>query len=155
MDQHLPPRRHTLTLLAIVLGFFVFVLIAFSSFLSNIAEVKGGLLASTVSSGTSSSSALSATDFSFPKVVVSHKKTPASVRAVYMSSWIAGSKEAREKMLKRIEGTNINSIVLDIKDTSGKIVIKLNSPTLAKYQSEESRVSDITGFVDDLHQRGY
>ncbi|HRZ30046.1 MAG TPA: putative glycoside hydrolase [Candidatus Paceibacterota bacterium] len=155
MDQPLPPRHHTLTLLAIVLGFFVFALIAFSSFLSIDAEGRDNLLANSSSLGASSPQTLSATDFSFPKVVVSHKKTPESVKAIYMSSWVAGSKEAREKMLKRIEGTNINSIVLDIKDTSGKIVIKLNSPALVKYQSEESRVSDITEFVDDLHQRGY
>lgn len=98
---------------------------------------------------------LSATDLSLPGPIVSHKKTPEMVKAIYMSSWIAGSKTARGKMLKRFENTQVNSIVLDIKDTSGKIVIKLNSPTLAKYQSEESRVSDITEFVDELHQRGY
>lgn len=94
-------------------------------------------------------------NFSFPSVVVSHKKTPEPVKAIYMSSWIAGSKTAREKMLKKFEGTQINTIVLDIKDNSGEIVIKLNSPNLAKYQSDISRVSDIKEFVDELHGKGY
>lgn len=156
MNQHPPFKRHTLTFLAIVLGLFVFALVAFSSFLSSEATEKSDhFLANSSSLGTSSESSLLVTDFSVPKVVVSHQKTPETVKAIYMSSWIAGSQEAREKMLKRFAGTEVNTIVLDIKDTSGKIVIKLNSPTLAKYQSDESRVSDITEFVDDLHQRGY
>ncbi len=104
---------------------------------------------------TSAPVASSVSDFSLPPTLVSHKKTPPATKAIYMSSWVAGSKEAREKMLKKFEGTQINTVVLDIKDTTGKIVIKLNSPTLARYQSEESRVSDIKEFVEELHAKGY
>ncbi len=158
MNHPQPTKRKTLTFLAIVLGVFVFVLIVSSSFLST-GAMEGGqanLATTSVDLGTSSpEQVILATDLSLPGIIVSHKKTPESVKAIYMSSWIAGSKTAREKMLKRFENTQINSIVLDIKDTSGKIVIRLNSPVLAKYASEESRVSDITEFVAELHQKGY
>ena len=156
MNQQ-PAKHQTLTFLAIVLGVLVFALVGFSSFLSFGAtkKIQDDLATASLSLGTSSPQNFKASDLSIPRVIVSHKKTPEPVRAVYMSSWIAGSKTARAKMLKRIEGTQINSLVLDIKDTSGKIVIKLNSPTLARYQSEESRVSDIREFVDELHQKGY
>lgn len=155
MSQHLPSKHKTLTFLAIVLGVFVIVLIAFSTFLSTGAMEKAGIASVAEVDDLSSPKKFSATDLNIPSLIVSHKKTPENVKAVYMSSWVASSKEARNKLLKRIEGTQINAIVLDIKDTTGKIVIKLNSPTLAKYNSEESRVSDIVEFVDELHQKGY
>lgn len=152
-NQHRPVNRRNLTFVAIILGLFVFVFIALSSYLSTGAMEKDKDQNPLSLSATTTGTLIS--DLSLPSVIVSHKKTPEQVRAIYMSSWIAGSKTLREKMLKRFEGTQINSIVLDIKDTSGKIVIKLNSPTLAKYESQESRVSDIKEFVDELHQRGY
>ena len=72
-----------------------------------------------------------------------------------MSSWVAGTPEVREKLLERLEGTNINTIVIDVKDSSGKIVVKLNAPALAKYESFDSHVSDIVAFVAELHQKGF
>ncbi|MFA6476610.1 MAG: putative glycoside hydrolase [Candidatus Paceibacterota bacterium] len=152
-NHHLSVSRKNLTFLAITLGLFVFVFIALSSFLSTGAMEKAPEKVSLDETSQASGAAIS--NFSFPSVIISHKKTPEPVKAIYMSSWIAGSKTAREKMLKKFEGTQINTIVLDIKDNSGEIVIKLNSPTLARYQSEEGRVSDIKEFVDELHSRGY
>lgn len=151
--QHLSVSRKNLTFLAITLGLFVFVFVALSSFLSTGAMETSKEPYSPPLSEKATGTSVS--DFSFPSVIVSHKKTPEPVKAIYMSSWIAGSKEAREKMLNKFKGTQINTIVLDIKDNSGQIVIKLSSPTLARYQSDLSRVSDIKEFVDELHEAGY
>lgn len=150
-NPHLLVDRHNLTFLSATLGLFVVVFIALSSWLSTGAVEKKS---EPISPQEATSSVL-ISDLSFPSVVVSHKKTPKEVKAIYMSSWVASSKTAREKMLKKFEGTQINSIVLDIKDNSGEIVIKLNSPILVRYQSDEGRVSDIKEFVDELHSRGY
>ncbi|MCX6712117.1 MAG: hypothetical protein NT041_00305, partial [Candidatus Vogelbacteria bacterium] len=126
-------RRNGLTFLAVVLVVFVAVLISFSTFFS-LGETK---------------------TLSLPMTAVSHQSMPKPLRAIYMSSWVAGNNVAREKLLKKLEGTNINTIVLDVKDTSGKIVVKLNAPALAKYDSFDSRVPDITEFISELHQKGY
>jgi len=94
-------------------------------------------------------------ELNLPDAVVTHLKTPDSVRAVYLTSGTAGSVKARERVLKSIAGTEINSVVLDIKDYTGKIVVKIDSPTLIKYDSFENRVPDIKNFIADLHARGY
>lgn len=146
-------RRNGLTFLAVVLVIFVAILISVSAFFSLGATESLALPFSSVVGEENLSSGLD--QLLLPSIIVSHKPTPKPLRAVYMSSWIAGTKETRAKMLKRLEGTNINAIVLDVKDTSGKIVVKLDSPALAKYESFDSRVPDIVEFVDELHQRGY
>lgn len=97
----------------------------------------------------------SSSSLTIPDVVVTHIPTPDKVRAIYMSSWIAASKTAREKMLKKYEGTEINTLVMDVKDYSGKIVVNIDSPTLGKYHSVEGRVPDIKEFIDYLHKKNY
>lgn len=145
-------RRNGLTFLAVVLAVFVVVLISISAFFSLGATES---LALPFSSVREKNSSYRPGQLSLPPMLASHQSTPKPLRAVYMSSWVAGTKEARAKMLKRLEGSNINAIVLDVKDTSGKIVVKLDAPTLAKYESFDSRVPDIVEFVDELHQKGY
>ncbi|MCX6713681.1 MAG: hypothetical protein NTV48_01075, partial [Candidatus Vogelbacteria bacterium] len=97
----------------------------------------------------------STSQLNLPVVAVTHIKTPEAVKAIYLTSGTASSVKARERVLKSIAGTEINSIVLDIKDYTGKIVVKIDSPTLVKYDSFENRVPDIKNFIADLHSRGY
>lgn len=146
------PRRNGITFLAVVLAIFIIGLISFSTISSLGAIDSGPLFLPPVNNPLSSSGPAR---LSLPAIIVSHQPIPKPLRAVYMSSWVAGSKVAREKLLKRLEGANINAIVLDVKDTSGKIVVKLNAPALAKYDSFDSHVPDIVEFVDELHQKGY
>ena len=47
---------------------------------------------------------------------VTHIKTPESVKAIYMSSWVAGNEKMRSALVDLIEKTELNSIVIDIKD---------------------------------------
>ena len=88
-----------------------------------------------------------------PQVKVTHIKTPQPVKAVYMSSWVASSKEIRQRLLDRIEGTEVNALVIDVKDYSGKIVVNIETPTLGKYGSMEGRVPDIREFIASLHEK--
>lgn len=88
-----------------------------------------------------------------PTITVSHIKTPDKVRAVYMSSWVAGTPSFRDRLVSKIEGTEINAVVIDIKDYSGKIVVKLDDHKLVKIASFEKRVPDILEFIDLLHQK--
>jgi hypothetical protein len=145
-------KRNGLTLVIIVLAVFVVGLISFSAVFS------WGATNFPNSPSTKEIKKISSFDpsqLSLPSTVVTHLPTPKPLRAVYMSSWVAGSKEARAKLLKRLEGTSINTIVIDVKDSSGKIVVKLEAPALAKYNSLDSHVPDIVEFVNELHQRGY
>lgn len=85
---------------------------------------------------------------------VTHMKTPVPVKAIYMSSWVAGNKKLRDNLVDLIDKTEINSVVIDIKDYTGRISFITENPELKAYGSEENRISDIKEFIGKLHDKG-
>jgi hypothetical protein len=53
--------------------------------------------------------------------VVSHVPLPEQVKAIYMTACVAGTSEFRQKLVKLAQETEVNSIVIDVKDYSGTI----------------------------------
>jgi hypothetical protein len=87
------------------------------------------------------------------EVGASHLPTPKPLKAVYMSSWVAGTRDFRSRLIKLIDETEINAIVIDIKDYSGKISFEVNDPKLAKFGSVEKRIDDLRPFLEELHRK--
>jgi len=83
----------------------------------------------------------------------SYVKTPDSVKGIYMTSWIASRRDLRSALVKLIDETEINTLVIDIKDYSGKIVYEVTNPELKKFGSEEVRVKDLQEFIEELHKK--
>lgn len=72
-----------------------------------------------------------------------------------MTSWVASDKKIRANLIKIIDDTEINSIVIDIKDYSGNIIFPLEEGSvLKKFGSEQVRVSDMRDFIESLHKKG-
>jgi hypothetical protein len=88
------------------------------------------------------------------KFVATHIKTPEAVKAIYMSSWVAGTPSFREKLVKIADETEINSIIIDIKDYTGKIAFKVEDEMLQEVGSVENRISDVREFIARLHDKG-
>lgn len=84
---------------------------------------------------------------------IQHIKTPESVKAIYMSSWVAGTKERREELINFTHNTEINAIIIDVKDFSGNVFIKTDNKLIKEYGSEEIRIPDIKNFIDELHNK--
>lgn len=85
---------------------------------------------------------------------VTHIKPPEVVKALYMSSWVGGSKKLREPLVQIIEDTELNAVVLDIKDYTGHISWHPFNEELKAYGSSENRISDIKEFIGTLHDKG-
>ena len=88
------------------------------------------------------------------KIKISHIKTPKVVKALYMTNWVAGNKDKRNKLVNIVDTTELNSIVLDIKDYTGRIGFAVTNPDLIKIGSSEERVKDIKEFIQTLHDKG-
>lgn len=86
--------------------------------------------------------------------IVTHIDTPDEVKALYISSWVAGSPKYRDPILKIIDETEINSIVIDIKDSTGRISFKIDDDFIINIGSVENRISDIRKLTSMLHERG-
>ncbi len=84
----------------------------------------------------------------------SYVDTPGEVKGIYMTSWTASRKDLREPLVNLIENTELNSMVIDIKDYSGRIVFPVFNPLLKSFGSEEVRIIDLPEFIESLHKKG-
>jgi hypothetical protein len=84
---------------------------------------------------------------------VSHIKTPDPVKGIYMTSWVASTRDWRSNMVKMIDTTEVNSIVIDVKDYTGKISFEIFDPEFIKIGSPEKRINDIKEFISVLHEK--
>lgn len=85
-----------------------------------------------------------------PKVF--HIKTPPYVKAAYVTSWVATLKERRSKLVQLINTTELNAIVIDIKDFSGKVLFDTNDPEIKKIGNEDIRMKDLRAWIEELHK---
>ena len=53
--------------------------------------------------------------------VVTHVPLPKQVKAIYMTACVAGTKDFRERLITLARETEVNTIIIDIKDYSGSI----------------------------------
>jgi hypothetical protein len=135
---------------AVTLAVFILLIIGFLIFLPKVFSThyvpkESALVVNSVSSTTKEK-----VDVFVPTYV----ETPNPVKAIYMTSWVAGTNSIRNNLVRIIDDTEINSIVIDIKDYSGKVVFAITDPQLKSFGSEEIRVSDMRDFIESLHKKG-
>lgn len=87
------------------------------------------------------------------EIKISHLKTPNSVKGIYMTSWVAGDKKWRQGLVDLIDATELNSVVIDVKDYTGKVSFEVSDPELQAIGSAESRIPDIKDFITELHAK--
>lgn len=78
---------------------------------------------------------------------------PQQVKAIYMTSWVAGTKSIRDGLVRIVDSTELNSIIIDIKDYTGEVAFKIEDENLAKHGSSSNRIPDIKEFLEYLHSK--
>src|ERR1035437_7114409 len=106
----------------VVLAFFVLPIILPATFITNL---KTNLASTTPIIATSTAST---SEKVIIKKVVAHLKAPEAVKGIYMTACVAGTPSFRAKLLKLVNETELNSIVIDIKDYSGTISFNIDNP---------------------------
>jgi hypothetical protein len=86
-----------------------------------------------------------------PKVV--HQKTPDVVRAAYMTSCIASGSGLRAPMLKLLDDSSLNALVIDVKDYTGYISVDLGNPNFP-IGGKSCLVKDMHEFLGELGAKG-
>jgi hypothetical protein len=82
---------------------------------------------------------------------INYVATPEQVKAIYMSACVAGTTNFRQDLVDLIQETELNSIVIDIKDYTGTISFDSG---LAGDQGEGCRSGDMETFISELHDLG-
>jgi hypothetical protein len=89
-----------------------------------------------------------------PVKIVKHQSLPEAVKAIYMTACVAGTPSFRAKLLKLAQETEINSIMIDVKDYTGTISFEIDHPSFGDNAGTGCRVRDMREFVETLHDNG-
>ena len=89
------------------------------------------------------------------RLVVNHVPQPKPVKAIYMTSCVAGTVAFRTDLIKLIADTDINSVVIDIKDYTGTISFQPEHPAwLSAWDNARCGTRDVRGLVAELRTAG-
>ena len=65
---------------------------------------------------------------------------PAVIKAVYVTSWSAGTPSKINHIIDLVNTTEVNAVVIDIKDYSGYVAYNTDIKALEEYGAEEIRI---------------
>lgn len=82
-----------------------------------------------------------------------HMATPEPVKALYISSWVTATPKLFDQVIKLIDETEANAVVLDIKDATGRISFLVDDPIIKDTGSPENRIKDIKPLLEKLHAK--
>jgi len=129
-----------------------FVLPAFGRSAGYVNKNLAGVLSA---SSTTASSFNATTTIATTTPAVAHLKTPANVRSIYMTACAASSQTFRQHFFSLIPGTEINAVVINIKDETGKVSLNTGNPMFATaYKTSGCPVPDMKALVQEFHKRG-
>jgi hypothetical protein len=82
-----------------------------------------------------------------------HVKTPAAVKGIYMSQCVVGTPSFRDSLIKFIDTTELNSVVIDIKDFSGTISFRPADGSFKDISIVSCGAHDMEEFIASLHEK--
>ena len=86
--------------------------------------------------------------------VSAQPKKPVKVKGIYISGYMAGS-QGFQSILDKIEGTEINTVVIDVKNDDGRITFAMEgAPTVKEIGAEERYIKDMDALMAELKARG-
>lgn len=85
--------------------------------------------------------------------LVQHIETPKPLKAIYMSQCVVGTPSFRDELVEFVEDTELNALVIDIKDFSGKISFPTSNSVLSGAVSDACGARDMKEFIKKLHSK--
>lgn len=81
------------------------------------------------------------------------RPVPDAVRAIYLTSWSAATPSRVREAMTLARTTEVNGVVIDIKDYTGTVVFETGNPLIDSLRAGVPRV-DLASLVDEFHRQG-
>lgn len=88
-------------------------------------------------------------DASNPPVKIDPQPTTPAIKGIYVTAYSAGGSRMTQ-LLELLDKTELNSMVIDIKDDAGYITYPTTNPELLKLGKPQKFIKDISGLMDRL-----
>jgi len=80
---------------------------------------------------------------------------PTTIKAIYSTGWSAGSRSRLDYLIDLIDSTELNAVVIDIKDYSGHVSYEIDSPIIkGSGADEELKILRPNALIKELHDNG-
>ncbi len=81
-------------------------------------------------------------------------RIPTKGKGLYVTAGAAGTESIRSRLIEIADTTEINALVIDVKDDNGKITYAMDSPIAKKVGAVTNSVSDMEELVQELQAKG-
>ena len=82
------------------------------------------------------------------------ERTPVKVKGIYVTAYVAGNREMMEHIISRIDGTELNAVVIDFKTDEGHIAAYVDSPVFDGVDACRNYIPDLPALMDTLKSHG-
>ena len=76
------------------------------------------------------------------------------VKGIYVSAYVAGTGDMMDKIIEEIDRTELNAVVIDVKDDQGRITFDMDSPTVNEIGACQAFIGDLPGLIRKLEEHG-
>lgn len=80
-------------------------------------------------------------------------RTPVQVKGIYLTAAIAGS-DTMDHIIEELDRTELNAVVIDIKDDSGRITYEMETPMVQEVGSVSVQIQDLPALMAKLKEHG-
>lgn len=73
------------------------------------------------------------------------------VKGIYLTAYTAANESARNALIDLIDRTELNAVVIDIKDYTGNVLYDSDVPEVDTYHTDVDRLGDVAAVVEAFH----
>ncbi|MFY9493453.1 MAG: putative glycoside hydrolase [Minisyncoccia bacterium] len=78
---------------------------------------------------------------------------PHPIKGIYISAWTANNPQKVKGLIQLVKETELNGVVVDVKDATGFVSYKVNVPLADKIGANDHiKIRDIDKFIDQFHK---
>jgi len=77
-----------------------------------------------------------------------------TVKGIYLTGYTAGNPQDLDALIKLVQSTELNTMVINVKDDDGRVTYKSSLPEVQAVRAATNQIRDIKGLLDQLHAAG-
>ncbi len=82
-------------------------------------------------------------------------KIPENIRGIYVSGWVAGGTKAMDNLMRLVDQTDLNAMVIDVKNDFGQLTYDSKLPDVSKLGADSNpAIKDLPALLNRLKARG-
>ena len=81
-------------------------------------------------------------------------RNPVKVKGIYVSAYVAGTEDRMNSIIEQVDATELNAVVIDVKDDQGRITFAMDSPTVNEIGAVQPFIGDMPALIAKLKEHG-